>query len=149
MALHQLIQRLLLLGIRFDAAPEPARRAAPQALAPLIDSLSKAYLEFDRRAVQYGHRYRSGFWMIYLLSALAVLCAVLPLALGWDSDSHAIHRYSGIGAVIEVAVIGVVSTIYWRGHRSDWQGEWLRARTTAELTSYLAMIAPLLDFSES
>jgi hypothetical protein len=148
MALHQLIQRLLLLGVTFDTTPAPPRKAAPQALVPLIESLSSAHAEFDRRAVQYGHRYRSGFWMIYLLSALAVLCAVLPLALGWDSPLHAIHRYSGIGAVIEVAVIGTVTAIYWRGHRSDWQGEWLRARTTAELTSYLPMIAPLLDFSQ-
>jgi hypothetical protein len=46
-----------------------------------------------------------------------------------------------------VIIIGVVSAIYWFGHRRDWQGEWLRARTTAELTSYLPMLAPLLDFA--
>ena len=39
---------------------------------------------FDERAVHYGHRYRSGFWAIYMLSAIAVLFAVMPLALGWD-----------------------------------------------------------------
>lgn len=33
-----------------------------------------------------------------------------------------------------------------RGHRSDWQGQWLRARTTAELARYLPMLAPLLDW---
>jgi len=44
-------------------------------------------------------------------------------------------------------VIGIVSVIYWRGHRHRWQGEWLRARTTAELCRYLPLLAPLLDFS--
>ena len=33
------------------------------------------------------------------------------------------------------------------GHRRDWQGEWLRARTTAELSLYLPMVAPLLDLT--
>jgi len=147
MAFHQLIQRLLLVGVRFDSPPEPVPRP-PERLAPLIESLSAAHSSFDRRAIPYGHRYRNGFWAIYLLSALAVLCAVMPLALGWDSPAHAAHRYSGLWALAEVVVIGIVSAIYWRGHRSDWQGEWLRARTTAELTSYLPMIAPLLDFSK-
>jgi hypothetical protein len=146
-ALHQYIQNLLLFGVRLQArrAAEPA--PAPKALRPLIDSVQSARREFDQRAVSFGHRYRSGFWMIYLLSAFAVLCAVLPLALGWDSASHTAHRFSGVWAVVEVCVIVTVSAIYWRGHHSDWQGEWLSARTTAELTSYLPMIAPLLDFS--
>jgi hypothetical protein len=148
MALHQVIQRVLLFGVKLDQSPEPPRAPPPAALVPLIESMSAAHAAIDSRAIRYGHRYRSGFWMIYLLSAFAVLCAVLPLALGWDSASHAVHRYSGIWAVVEVAVIAVVSAIYWRGHRSDWQGEWLRARTTAELIAYLPMIAPLLDFSQ-
>jgi hypothetical protein len=70
----------------------------------------------------------------------------MPLALGWDSSSHAMHPFSGLWAVAEVIVIGTVSAIYWLGHRHDWQGQWLRARTTAELTWYLPLIAPLLDF---
>ena len=148
MAFHQIIQRVLLAGVKFDSPPDPIPKA-PDRLAPLIASLAASHLEFDRRAIPYGHRYRSGFWSIYLLSALAVLCAVMPLALGWDSPAHAAHRFSGLWALAEVAVIGIVSAIYWHGHRNDWQGEWLRARTTAELTSYLPMIAPLLDFSKT
>ena len=146
MAFHQWVQRVLLVGVTIDSTPE-TKPQPPDRLAPLIESISVAYRGFDRRAIPYGHRYRSGFWAIYLLSALAVLCAVMPLALGWDSPAHAAHRFSGLWALAEVFVIGIVSAIYWRGHRSDWQGEWLRARTTAELTSYLPMIAALLDFS--
>jgi hypothetical protein len=147
MALHQAIQRLLLLGVRlesFEPLPPPQ---PPQRLAPLFEAVESQHRKFDQRALHFGHRYRSGFWTIYLLSAIAVLCAVLPLALGWDSPQHAFHPYARLWAISEVVVIGVVSSIYWFGHRRDWQGEWLRARTTAELTSYLPMLAPLLDFN--
>jgi hypothetical protein len=147
MALHQIIQRLLLIGVKIPTPPAPPPPQPPKRLQALIESLAPPHRSFDQRAIHFGHRYRSGFWAIYLLSAVAVLCAVMPLALGWDSASHAMHPYSGLWAVTEVIVIGSVSAIYWLGHRHDWQGQWLRARTTAELIWYLPLIAPLLDFS--
>src|SRR6201986_4264495 len=147
MALHQVIQRLLLLGIHWEPLHRASLSKPPQRLEPVITAIEMEHRRFDERAVRFGNRYRSGFWAIYLLSALAVLCAVLPLALGWDSTSHLLHPYAGVWAVSEVFVIGTVSAIYWLGHRGDWQGEWLRARTTAELTNYLPMLAPLLDFN--
>jgi hypothetical protein len=147
MALHQAIQRLLLVGVRLESfEPLPPPQPPPR-LAPLFEAVESQHRRFDQRALRYGHLYRSGFWAIYLLSAIAVLCAVLPLALGWDSPQHAFHPFARLWAISEVVIIGVVSSIYWRGHRSDWQGEWLRARTAAELTSYLPMLAPLLDFN--
>jgi hypothetical protein len=76
-----------------------------------------------------------------------VLFAVMPLALGWDTRTHFLHPYAGVWALGEVCVIGTVSAIYWLGHRRDWQTQWLRARTTAELSGYLPMLAPLLDFT--
>jgi len=127
--------------------PPPAPVSPPERLLPLIEALAPAHLMFDARALHYGHRYRSGFWAIYLLSALAVLFAVLPLALGWDDRRHLQHPVIGLWAVGEVLIIGTVSTIYWLGHRRDWQGQWLRARTTAELIWYLPLVAPLLDFT--
>src|SRR5260370_34522318 len=78
---------------------------------------------------------------------MAVLCAVVALAVGWDRANHLLHPYAGLWAVAEVGVIGTVSAIYWLGHRRDWQAQWLRARTTAELSWYLPMLAPLLDFA--
>jgi hypothetical protein len=147
MALHEFIQRLLLTGAKLESLPPAPVPRAPAALQPLIDAVAASHRKFDERALHYGHRYRSGFWAIYMLSAIAVLCAVLPLALGWDSASHLLHPYAGMWAIAEVAVIGAVSAIYWQGHRRDWQGQWLRARTTAELTWYLPMTAPLLDFA--
>jgi hypothetical protein len=146
-ALHQAIQRLILLGARLESFGPRSAAQPPERLVPLVEAIAPEHQSFDQQAVHYGHRYRSGFWAIYLLSAIAVLCAVLPLALGWDSPQHAFHPYAGVWAVSEVLIIAVVSTIYWVGHRRDWQGQWLRARTTAELAWYLPMLAPLLDFS--
>jgi hypothetical protein len=115
-------------------------------MLPLVEAVAPSHHAFDLRAVHYGHRYRSGFWAIYLLSAAAVLCAILPLALGWDDRGHSVHPFAGLWAVVEVCVILAVSAIYWQGHRRDWQGEWLRTRTTAELAWYLPLLAPLVDF---
>jgi len=149
MALHQVIQRLLLIGAEIKSLPPPPAPRPPPALLPLIEAVAGAHQRFDERAILFGHRYRSGFWAIYLLSAIAVLFAVMPLALGWDSATHQLHPYAGLWAVGEVVVIGTVSAIYWRGHRRDWQEQWLRARTTAELSWYLPMLAPLLDFTSA
>jgi hypothetical protein len=147
MALHQAIQRVLLVGVRLERAVRVPVPRPPSALLPLIEAIGPAHLAFDQRALRYGHRYRSGFWVSYLLSAVAVLFAVLPLALGWDSPGHRLHSFAALWAVGEVLVIGIVTAIYWRSHRGRWQGEWLRARTTAELSWYLPMLAPLLDFT--
>src|SRR6202050_611806 len=147
MALHEFIQRLLLTGAHLESLQPPPVPQAPAELQPLIDAVAESHSRFDQRAIHFGHRYRSGYWAIYLLSAIAVLCAVMPLALGWDSVRHMLHPYAGLWAVAEVVVIGSVSAIYWQGHRHDWQGQWLRARTTAELSWYLPMLAPLLDFA--
>jgi hypothetical protein len=147
MALHQFIQRLLLIGADLKSLPPPPTPRPPPALVPLIQAVAGPHQRFDERAIHYGHRYRSGFWSIYLLSAIAVLFAVMPLALGWDSANHVLHPFAGLWAVGEVCVIGTVSAIYWLGHRYDWQAQWLSARTTAELSWYLPMLAPLLDFA--
>jgi len=146
--LHQTVQRVLLIGAHLPSAPAPRTPQPPPRLRPFIEAIAPAYRRFDERAVHFGHRYRSGFWSIYLLSALAVLCAVLPLALGWDARQNTLHSSAGrLWTVAEVCVIATVSAIYWLGHRRDWQGQWLRARTTAELTWYLPMLAPLVDLA--
>jgi hypothetical protein len=147
LALHQIIQRILLIGVRLEMPPATPASAPPDELRPLIDAVDPARSKFDRQAMSYGNRYRSGFWAIYLLSSIAVLCAILPLGLGWDDSRHALHPFVGVWAILEVLIICVVGSIYWVGHRSDWQGQWLRARTTAELIGYLPLLAPIVDFA--
>jgi hypothetical protein len=146
LSFHQLLQRVLLFGIRFEKGPVVPEPQPPKELAPLFDVVAPAHLAFDARAISYGNRYRSGFWAIYLLSALTVLCGVLPLALGWDSRYPNLHPYARFWTYIEVCLIFSVVGIYLRGHRSGWRTEWLAARTTAELTWYLPLLAPLVDF---
>ncbi len=138
---------MLLIGVRLPRLAAAREPQPPARLRPFIEALADDYRSFDQRAVHFGHRYRSGFWGIYLLSAAAVLCATLPLALGWDDRTHVIHPVAGrFWTLAEVCVIASVSAIYWFGNRRDWQGQWLRARTTAELTWYLPLLAPLVDF---
>jgi hypothetical protein len=144
MALYRLIQRVLLAGTDLQLQASPPAPTPPARLQPLVNALATEHQRFDQRAIHYGQRYRSGYWAIYLLSALAVLSAVLPLALGWDSPSHRLHPYSGMWAAAEVIMIGTVSIIYWQGSRHHWQSQWLQARTNAELVWYLPMLAPLL-----
>lgn len=146
-ALHALIRRLLLTGRRVPNVGVATPPAAPGALRWLIAACRPSHGVFNARAIRFGDRYRSAYWAIYLLSAVAALLATLPAALGWDQSTHGLHSYAGVWGAGEVLVIAVVGLLYWRGHRQDWQGLWLRARTHAELSWYLPLVAPLVDFS--
>lgn len=148
MQFHQLVQRVLLVGVRLDEAPSVPEPQPPPEIVPLIAIVEPAHQRFDARAVRYGNRYRSGFWAIYLVSAIAVLCGVMPLALGWDSRFPDQHPYARYWTYVEVCLILTVIGIYWTGHRSRWRSKWLAARTTAELTWYLPLLAPLVDLDQ-
>ncbi|MDB5919989.1 MAG: hypothetical protein JWR40_4223 [Massilia sp.] len=144
---HQTIQNFLLAGAQPKRSPAPIAPQQPPALTALIAAIAPSHAAFNARAIEYGHHYRSAFWALYLLSAAAVLSAALPLALGWDDARSSMADFSGIWVVSELLIIALVGLIYWRGHQQDWQGQWLAARTKAELAWYLPLIAPLVDFS--
>lgn len=145
MPFHAAVQRLLLVGISFPK-PTVVGAAPPSVIRPLVDAVIPLQAQWNERAIELGHRYRSAYWAIYLLSAVAVLTAVLPLALGWDDHDHPYHAYAGIWSAAELCVILAVGVIFWLGYRRDWQGGWLAARTQAELAWYLPLVAILLDF---
>jgi hypothetical protein len=147
--LHRIVEKIFLFRAPLIRLGAPPAAEPPTVIKPLIEDLAPERRRYDERALYFGERYRSGFWLIYLLSAVAVLFAVLPLALGWDDSRHILHPYLGIWALGEVLIISSVAAVYWIGHRRDWQGEWLRARTTAELIGYLPILAPLVDFRRS
>ena len=145
MALYQHIQRVLLIGMRLPSTPPGVQPPAPPALAQLAQAIAPAHQRFDAHAVHAGNRYRSAFWAIYLLSALAIFCAVVPLVfiLGGGAEDHLMAVAWGVA---ELLIIGVVGLLVAAGNRSDWHGRWLEARTRAEMAWYLPMIAPLVPF---
>lgn len=143
---HARVQRLLLMGVHFEVHAPRTAPAVPAALTSVIDAIMPVQARWNQRAIEVGHRYRSAYWSIYLLSALAVLFAVLPIALGWDDHIHPWHTYAGVWAIAEIVTISAVGVIYWRGLKADWQGQWLAARTQAELAAYLPLVATLVDF---
>lgn len=144
MAFHQRIQALLLVGVRLPATAASPAVDPPPAIASLVNAIAPAYAASNARAMESGNRYRSAFWGLYLLSAMAVLCAVMPLALGWDNGRHAMHAWAPFWVVLEVILIAVLGLLYRRGHHHDWQGQWLASRTEAELAWYLPLVAPLV-----
>jgi len=145
--LHSLIKRVLLIGARPFRGDPPPSPCPPAQLQPLVDAMEAEHRTFNERAIKFGNRYRSAYWSIYLLSALAVLCAAMPFALGWDRSDHALHAWAWTWGAAELIVISSVGVVYWRGHRSRWQAQWLAARTQAELARYSPLVAPLVDFS--
>ncbi|MES2018530.1 MAG: PGDYG domain-containing protein [Pseudomonadota bacterium] len=149
MALHGLIKRLLLAGSGVHKGTMGPSTPAPASLAWLIAACAPSHRSFNASAIRAGDRYRSAYWMIYLLSAFAALLATLPAALGWDLNTHSLHSYAGWWSMAEVLVIASVGLVYWRGHQQDWQGQWLVARTHAELSWYLPLVAPLVDFARA
>jgi len=144
MAFHHRIQSLLLTGVSLPPPAPMSAAKAPRALGPLIATVAAAHADANARAIAAGDRYRSAFWALYLLSAMAVLCAVMPLALGWDGPAHAMHAWAGFWTVLEVLVITVLGLVYWRGHHCNWQGQWLASRTEAELAWYLPLVGALV-----
>ena len=139
---------MLLLGARLHHASAPAPVAPPSTMQPLIAALEPEHSACNARAIEFGHRYRSAFWSLYLLSALAVFFAVLPEGLGWGDEHHPLHRFAPLWGLAELVVIAAVAGIYIRGHKRDWQGQWLAARMQAELMGYLPLAATLQEPEE-
>lgn len=148
-ALHMLIKRLLLAGRDVPKDGIGSATPAPQRLRWLIAACAPSHRHYNAHALRAGDRYRSAYWAIYLLSALAALFATLPAALGWDLSTHSLHSYAGMWGVGEVLIIAVIGLAYWRDRQKNWQGQWLAARTHAELAWYLPLVAPLVDFART
>ena len=150
MPFYLIIQRLLLMGVRLPAANAPGDPVKPPpALQEITAAVRPTFDAFNARAIHAGNRYRSAFWAIYLLSAGAVVCAVLPIALAWQNDPEMHEMMGHVWGIAEVAAMAVVGILVWSGRRHDWQGQWLAARTRAEMTWYLPLLAPLVPFAEA
>ncbi len=143
MPFHQAIQSVLLVGhaARRDDPGSPAAPPPPQ-LAPVVHAAAAEIAPVDALALAAGHRWRSAFWALYLMSAVAVLLGVLPAALT-GVHARVPGASDGLFGIAEVAVIVAVAALYHVGMSRDWQGRWLRARELAERVRYLPLVAAL------
>lgn len=144
MPIHQTVQDILLLGTPRHDAPAPAPAEPPPALKTLVNALEPVREECDERAIEYGHRYRSAFWGLYLLSALAVLFAVLPVSLGWDELMHDRPYLKPLWGGAELVVLFTIAFVYRSGHKQKWKDQWLSARLQAELIRYMPLTATVM-----
>ena len=70
--LHRVVEKIFLYRSLVSRLSAPAIAHAPAALTSLIRELDPERRRYDGRALYFGERYRSGFWLIYLLSAVAL-----------------------------------------------------------------------------
>jgi hypothetical protein len=115
----------------------PQDRSTP--IAALIDRLRPYYAWPDKLAVLYADRYRSAFAINFLLAALAVGLALLPLALDLTEDGWPALVCISLELVTIFGIIFLVQL----GRSRHWHERWIDYRLTAELVRHLRMVAPL------
>src|SRR5262249_8729278 len=84
--------------------------------------LANHFFWSDKCADVYGDRYRSAYVSTYLLSAIAVFMALLPMAAG----------LTGIGqlasVIIEFGILVVIVLLLGFGRRRQWHQRWMEYR---------------------
>jgi hypothetical protein len=140
----------------------PRDHATPA--ARVADHLRPFYAWPDKLAVLYANRYRSAFLMAFLLAAVAVGMALIPvwaqLAGGRPSEValrgvfgdlrfqvtaqlEEIRLAETICGLCELTAISVILILVWQGWRCRWHQRWLDYRLVAELVRHLRLVAPL------
>lgn len=142
--LHALIKRILLLGVATQKADAVQATKRPSCLVALEAKCSQEHKKYDALAIEFGNLYRSAYWIVYLLSAAAVLVAAAA-AVFWPDPVRNEREVLILGG-IEFLLIVTIGALYLYGHKMEWQEKWLKARTCAELCFYLPLVAPLVDF---
>ena len=99
----------------------------------------------DVRANIAAGRHRSRIWLLYLLSAFAVLAAVAgTLHVGVGHEGWQAFVWPALEAVALTSIIVLV-----RGaHHSRWHARWLGQRLMAEQLRYLALTRPFLGVTK-
>ncbi len=104
----------------------------------LLDRLCPHYAWADGLSGYYAGLLRSSSLAINLLSASAVLVAMLGMLF------HAYHLEGGrVPAFTEFALIVVILAITWHGRRKCWHERWLNYRQLAELLRQYCYLSPL------
>lgn len=98
----------------------------------------------DVRANIAAGRHRSGVWLLYLLSAFAVMAAVAgTLHLGVEHEGWSAYMWPMIEGAILLSILSLVFT----AKENRWHERWLGQRLMAEQLRYLAMTRPFLGLT--
>ncbi len=124
----------------------------------VFDAFTPDYHEFSRLSNYYGNQYRGSFVLIYLLGALAVLAALVPVGFAFsDRFGHDAHHYAVWFTVTELVFILLILFIHKRGanphghghgHKSTWLNQrwherWIDYRILTERFRYMEILYPL------
>ena len=110
-------------------------------LSESVHFLHPFYAWSDKLAVHYSNIYRSTFIRTFLLSAIAVALALLPVALG--KQSSMIRHGDAIYIILELLAILWILISVLLGHRKRWHERWIDYRLIAELIRHLRLMVPL------
>lgn len=115
----------------------PENRAS--AVAEVVDRLRPYYAWPDKLAVVYSDRYRSAFVLAFLLAAVAVGLALLPI--GLRMQQH--HLPETLAIALELLAILTILGLVLVGRWLRWHERWINYRLAAELVRHLRLVAPL------
>lgn len=102
--------------------------------------LAPHYAWAGKLAGLYADAYRSTFLLGYTLSAVAVLLALLPMAVGAYVHVHGLETFSVVGELVVILTILLMVTL---ARRRDWHRRWLDYRLLAEMIRQLRFLLPL------
>jgi len=125
-------------SVHHDPEGKPQRNPSA-ASAIFAERLEPFFAWPDGLAVLYADRYRSAFILAFLLSALAVGMALLPVA--WQLEHH--HAAETTCMVLELGAILLILAVVFAGRRERWHERWIDYRLAAELVRQLRLVAPL------
>lgn len=95
------------------------------------------YAWSDRRGDMYADAYRSAYVLIYLLSALAVFMALLPIAAHLEGTAQV------VSVAVEFIFLLVIVVLLWAGRKRRWHERWMEYRLMAELIRQIRLLIPL------
>ena len=92
--------------------------------------LRSHYAWADKLADWYADHYRSAYLSVYILSAVAVLVALV--------EPEVLQ-----GALLEFIFVGIIVLLVWSGSKRHWHERWMEYRLLAELIRQIRILIPL------
>lgn len=132
---HTLMHGALLIGHPRSEEPGVLLEEVPAAMRQLALLVEEYRSHFAAMARTLGADYKGGYWMMYLIAPLAVVCAAVAV-----SRLASPRLLSGVELLLMVAIL----LLFLVMRRGAWQENWIRARRTAEHLRYLPLVAPFV-----